>query len=130
MYNCASTGTGPLALAEAVNFTDWLWPPATRTGSSAAASPSLSFSRVGFLDVSRSTRWSTPCTSWFCTVTGIVALRPERVRSDLSISFTSPVRLCRWVWTPCPYAAASCGRPRHEVDISRLIAFPMGVTTR
>src|SRR5690606_11112358 len=63
-------------------------------------------------------------------VTGIVALRPERVTSDLSISWTSPVRSFRYVSTASRYSRASGARPRQDVDIERLTALPNGVTTR
>src|SRR5690349_5902329 len=60
----------------------------------------------------------------------MVALRPDRVTSDLEMSCTSLVRPCRYVRTASRYCCASSGLPRHEVDMDRLIALPKGVTTR
>ena len=65
-----------------------------------AATVSPIFRRFGALDVRRSVRLSTPCTRLFCTVTGIVALRPESFVSDFSINRTCSVSELRCVWTP------------------------------
>ncbi len=85
---------------------------------------------MGFVEVSRRTRGPTSCTRLFCTVTGIVALRPESFVSDLSISLTRLVSPSRYDFTPARNDAASEARPRQDTEVSRFRARPKGVTTR
>ncbi len=66
----------------------------------------------------------------FCTVTGMVALRPDSFMSDFSTSRTPPVSSSRYSCVDARYSAAASWSPRQEVESERRMALLKGVLTR